>query len=375
MRVCLDLTPGIQGHAGIGRYAEELARALLDACKDVDVRLFYTDPLRRVPLPPLDTLPRRTLPLSNRPWRLSVLLGNWLHVSMDRVVGEADVFHATDHLLPPLRATRSVFTVYDLTVFEQPATHSCLNRWFTRLMLPRFLRAADAVIAVSRSTQDDLARHYPFVMGKTVVIHPGVTPHFRPAGRDTLERVRREYALPARFFLHVGTIEPRKNLITLFEAFKRAELDNVGLVIAGKRGWLSETTLARMHQLGLERSVRLVGRVPDHDLPALYTLAEAFVFPSLYEGFGFPVIEAMACGTPVLCSDTSSLPEVVGDAALLLPAQDVRQWAEALVMIAHDASLRADLSRRGQRQAARFTWQESACRTCEVYREVYAHRD
>jgi glycosyltransferase involved in cell wall biosynthesis len=374
MRICIDLTPAIQGHAGIGRYAEEMARALVELGSDDDLQLFYTDTGQRTPKPPLDRLPRRVLPWPNKPWRLIVLLHTFLRLRMDRWLGGVDIFHATDHLLPPLGRTGSVLTVYDLTFITQPETHRALNRSFTTLMMPRFLRAADAVVAISESTRRDIERYYPFAGLRTSVVHMGVSSRFRPASTEAMASARRKYALPGRFFLYVGTIEPRKNLVTLFEAFKRAELPDMNLVIAGRKGWLYDETLARLRAMGLEQVVRFTGFVPDEDLPALYSLAEAFVFPSLYEGFGLPVLEAAACGTPVLCSNTSSLPEVVGDAALLLPPDDVRSWGEGLVQIAQEPALRADLSQRGRRQAARFSWHTAAGQMRELYREVYARR-
>ncbi len=375
--ITVDYTPAIQQHAGIGRYADELARALIALQPDDDWRLFFVDPEQRTPAPPLNTLPRTTLRLSNKPWRLRVLLFTYLRRKQDHTIGATDIFHATDHLLPHLSHTRSVFTLHDLTALTFPAAHTRLNRRFLQLMLPHFLRDADLVIADSASTQRDALRLYRLPAERVRVVHLGVDPRFQPAAPAAQAQVRARYRLPERFILSVGTLEPRKNLITLLEAYQalRAPCPDVQLVIAGGRGWHDDPFFKRLHALGLEGCVQLVGRVPDEDLPALYSQAEVFAFPSLYEGFGLPVLEAMACGTPVVCSNTSSLPEVAGEAAIQIAPTEVREWTQVLEQISHDPALRASLRERGLKQATRFTWEATARQTYAIYQEVYAaHR-
>lgn len=373
MRVTIDYTPAIQQHAGIGRYADELTRALIALYPADEWRLFYVDSEQRTPVPPLDALPRMTLRQSNKPWRLRVLLATYLRRSQDRVIGKTELFHATDHLLPCLSHPRSVFTLHDLTPLTFPATHTQLNRRFLQLMLPHFLRAANLVIADSISTQRDAVRLYGLTTERVRVVHLGVDPRFQPAPHDIQEQVRAHYHLPDHFILSVSTLEPRKNLITLLDAYHalRAERSDVSLVIAGGCGWHSEPFFNRLRALGLENTVHLLGRVPDEDLPALYTLAEVFAFPSLYEGFGLPVLEAMASGTPVISSDTSSLPEVVGNAGLLLPPNDVLRWKEALMQVTTNAAVRVELRELGIKQAAPFTWENTARQTHAIYQEVY----
>jgi glycosyltransferase involved in cell wall biosynthesis len=189
-----------------------------------------------------------------------------------------------------------------------------------------------------------------------------------------LEKVRSRYGLPERFILHVGTIEPRKNLPTLFQSLKLLSTREVRLVIAGRKGWSCEEIFAQLARLGLESQVVFTGFVLDEDLPALYSLAEVFAYPSLYEGFGLPPLEAMACGTPVVSSNSSSLPEVVGDAAILVAPGDVPGWKEAFETLLARPELKASLRESGLRRASRFTWEAAALKTREVYREVYANR-
>jgi glycosyltransferase involved in cell wall biosynthesis len=378
IRVTVDLTPTLQTQAGLGRYAAELAKALL-ATQPADERLelFYTDPQQRQPPAPLHTLPGKRLGLASKPWRLRVLLAHLFQRPQDRTIGNPDVFLATDHLLPFLQRSSTIFTIGDVTFISHAQTHSRLNRTYLRLMMPYFLRRADVVVAISRCTLQDACQHYPVVANKGHVVYPAVDKHFRPiVDQSLLEAVRSRYNLPAHFWLYVGTIEPRKNLVTLFEAFKQAlpQLEGSKLVIAGKKGWLYDEILARLKALGLEEHVLFTGYVPDDDLPALYSLAQAFVFPSLYEGFGLPILEAMACGTPVICSNRSSLPEVAGEAALLLSPEDTRGWAEAMSQLKQNESLQADLRERGLRQVKGFTWETTAQHTRQLYREIYANR-
>jgi glycosyltransferase involved in cell wall biosynthesis len=378
LRLAIDLTPTLQTQAGLGRYAAELAKALL-ATQPADERLelFYTDPQQRQPPAPLHTLPGKRLALASKPWRLRVLLAHLFQRPQDRMIDSPDVFLATDHLLPFLPQTSTIFTIHDVTFISHPHTHSRLNRSYLRLMMPYFLRRAKAVVAVSQCTLQNACQYYPIVATKGYVIYSGVDGHFQPVvDQAVLDLVRSRYKLPAHFWLYVGTIEPRKNLVTLFEAFKQAlpQLEGDKLVIAGKKGWLYDEILARLKALGLEDHVLFTGYVPDAELPALYTLAQAFVFPSLYEGFGLPILEAMACGTPVICSNRSSLPEVAGEAALLLSPDNPRGWAEAMSQLKQNESLRADLRERGLRQVKGFTWETTAQHTRQLYREIYANR-
>jgi glycosyltransferase involved in cell wall biosynthesis len=204
---------------------------------------------------------------------------------------------------------------------------------------------------------------------------PGVKSLFRPVrDPERLDEVRSRYALPERFILYVGTIEPRKNLATLFEAVKLLPLAEVKVVIVGPTGWLSHETFVRLPRLGLEERVILTGFVPEDDLAALYSLAEVFAYPSIYEGFGLPVLEAMACGTPVVSANSSSLPEVVGDAGIMVAPEDAAGWKETLEQVLRNAALQTELRERGLRRAALFTWEAAALSTREVYRQVHAHR-
>jgi len=385
VKIAVDFTPAIQRHAGIGRYAEELARALValrggpDPPRQGDeIRLFYTDPQGRLPAPPLDALPRQMLRWANKPWRMRVLLSSYARLPMDSLLGDADVFHATDHLLPPLRRVHSVFTLYDLSFLKYPETHLPLNRWFSRLMMPLFLRRAGAVISISQHTKADAVRYYGLDESKIHVIPLGVDSRFHPAhDRAILATVRARYHLPDRFILSVGTIEPRKNLLTLLRAYERLRATADGthrLVLVGTRGWRAEQFLAALASSPVRHEVVLAGPVPDVDLPLVYGAADLFVYPSLYEGFGLPPLEAMACGVPVIASSAASLPEVVGDAGLLVDPHSAEELAAAMRRVLGDETLRGALRMKGLARASSFSWSETARRTYEVYQDVYYAR-
>lgn len=383
MRVCWDVSPAVHGRAGLGRYVQELAAAILARDAQNEYVAFYNRSAEaRVPVP-LDALPQLTTRQGDKPWRLRAAVSHVLRLSQDRLFPSIDLFHATDNLLPFLTAIPSVFTLHDLVFRFHPDTVSWANRLFLQVMTRRFLQAADAIIAVSECTKRDAQRLYGIADSKISVVHEGVHERFQPCRPDAVTAVRRRYGLPARYLLFVGTVEPRKNLAVLLDALvalKRRISDGAGganvpkLVIVGKKGWLSGGFFRRLRELALEPGVVLPGFVPDDDLPAVYSGAACFVFPSLYEGFGLPVLEAMACGAPVICSNASSLPEICGDAALLFDPRSPAELTTIIERVLADAALRGELVERGLRQAAKFTWQRTAERTLDVYADVAGRR-
>ncbi|MCS6803238.1 MAG: glycosyltransferase family 1 protein [Chloroflexota bacterium] len=374
MRITIDLSAAVRRHGGLGRYAHELTAALVALDRGDDYQAFLHSAGRDLrPDPPLDRLPVRRIPLDAKPWRMSVLLASFAHLPLDAAIGPTTIFHGTDHLLPPTRRIRTVFTVHDLIFRFYPEHHLPLNRWYLTLMMPRFLRAADALIAVSEQTKRDVVALYGVPAERIHVIYEGVASRFQPVD-DPAQRaaLRQRLGLPERFLLYLGTIEPRKNLIALLDAYQSlvAAGETADLVIAGRRGWLFEPVFAHVRRLGLERRVHFLGWVEDADTPTLLSAARAFVFPSLYEGFGLPPLEAMACGTPVVASNTSSLPEVVGDAGLLVPPTDRAALAAALRRVLADDPLVTALREKGLRRARRFRWEKTALETLAVYRTV-----
>jgi glycosyltransferase involved in cell wall biosynthesis len=374
MRIAIDLSPAVHQKAGLGRYARTLAEHLtaLDHGNEY-IAFAYGRPAQDALPPSLRMLPRANIPLDVRPWRMGVWLGHALGLSLDRVLPRVDIFHATEHLLPPLKNARTVFTLHDLIFQFFPEFHLPLNRWFLRNAMPHFLRRADAIIAVSECTKRDAMQFYHVPADKITVIYEGVNPALRPAtDPNVIAAARARYAHNQPFLLFLSTIEPRKNIPALVDALQvlRARGLPHRLLVAGRRGWLYQGVFEHVRQAGMESQVDFLDYVPDADLPALFAACDAFVFPSLYEGFGLPPLEAMACGAPVVCSNTSSLPEVVGDAALCVNPRDVGEIAAAVERVIHDDRLRAELRAKGIARAAQFSWERAARETLNVYQEV-----
>ncbi len=371
--VCIDVSPTAQKHAGLGRYAGEIARALAEN-GDTELSLFYNRQ-GDAQLPDyLSNIPCKTVNVGNKPWRMGVLASQLVRWPMDSTFGAADIFHATNHLLAHFKQARTVYTLHDLIFLRYPEYHLPYNRWYLTYTMPRYLRAADVIITPSKHSKQDAIEFYGLPESKIKVIYEAPAPYFKPAvDRTSLDRVRQKYSLPEKFILHVATIEPRKNLTRLLEAFKSILDDwpDFKLVLIGKKGWLYDSFFQHLRALGLQEQVIFPGFVAEADLPACYQLAKVFVYPSLYEGFGLPPLEAMACGIPVISSNSSSLPEVVGDAGLLFEPTDTAALVAALKRVLSDPQLRADLQNRALARAQKFSWTKAVDELMAVYRSLY----
>jgi glycosyltransferase involved in cell wall biosynthesis len=367
---------------GTERYSYELIAALARVDRWRRYTL-YTNGLPAA-LPPLGpNFALRSIPLP----RL------WTHARLGPALAAArpDLLFVPSHVVP-LAHPASVVTIHDLGYLAFPEAHTARRRLELNLTTRWSLRAARRVIAISQATKDDLLRHYGADPGRVAVVHHGLSQGFGPVEDPAaIVAARARHGLGAPYLLYVGTLQPRKNLERLIEAFALAlqdegpktkeegsdsgssfdlRLSSLTLAIAGRKGWLSDAIERRARELGIAERVRFLGYLPDADLPALLSGATAFVFPSLYEGFGMPVLEAMACGAPVLTANSSSLPEVAGDAALLVDPRDTHAIAAAIVRLVHDRALRADLRARGLARAATFTWERCANETIHVLAEA-----
>ncbi len=355
----------VRERTGTERYSYELIAALA-RIDHFNPYLLYSNGLPEA-LPPLGpNFNLRSLPLP----RL------WTHARLGPALlrERPGLLFVPAHVIPLLHPP-SLVTIHDLGYLTFPEAHTARRRLELDLSTRWNLHAARHVIAISQATKDDLVRSYQVNPERISVIHHGLSADFRPVEDGAaLQALRARYNLHAPYFLYVGTIQPRKNLMRLIEAFAQAlpAMSHDGatplLVLAGRQGWLSEAILRRAHELGIASAVRFLGYVPDHELPALLTAAQAFVFPSLYEGFGMPLLEAMACGTPVLTSTSSALPEVAGGAALLVEPTDRAALAAGLVRLASDSALRTNLRHLGFARAAQFTWERCARMTLERLR-------
>jgi glycosyltransferase involved in cell wall biosynthesis len=364
----VDVSAAVHRKGGIGRYADSLARALIGR-QPGQFALFYNRGRDTSPLIGLESVPTRTIHAGYKPWRMAVWLGQLAGVSFNRLMPGAELYHATEHLLLPLRGIPTVLTVHDMIFKLFPEHLKRLNHWYLNATMPLYCRRADAIIAVSLSSKRDLVAQYGLDREKVTVVYEAASHEFVPASPSALDEVKRRYGLPDRFLIHVGTIEPRKNLVRLVEALE--QLRDAGLTIpllvAGVKGWLYDRFFRRLAQLQVRDAVLFPGYVPAADLPLLYGAATAAVMPSVYEGFGLPVLEAMACGTPVISSNASSLPEVGGDAARYFDPYDVDAMADAIRAVWIDPDLRVTLRQEGLAQAARFSWERAAEETMAVY--------
>jgi glycosyltransferase involved in cell wall biosynthesis len=384
MRVGLDvsLVPGQR--AGIGQYAWQLARALAAVDGDTSYRLypvFYYivhPEYARAELPAAAnvSVAFRAVPpaLVRRLWAPGT--PGWLK---EMALGAVDVLHSTTFCVPRLRRrTPLVVTVYDLSFVTHPEFHLPANVAHCLAGTRAAIERADAIIAISEHTRRDLVERLGAPAERIVVTPLAADPSLAPV-TDSARRdaVRRRYRLPERFALFLGALEPRKNLPRLLEAYAGLETAvrrDVRLVVAGAAGWLNDRVHAQVEALGLAPAVHFAGYIETGDVAPLYSLADVLVYPSLYEGFGLPVLEAMACGTPVIASNVAALPEVAADAALLVDPGDVDSLRDALARVLDDAGLRADLARRGRARAEHFSWTRCARQTHALYRSLTGAR-
>ena len=368
MRICFDYSAALQQGAGIGRYSRELLPRLRALLGDERLALFANAGQRGAPPLALAALRWHRSPLANKPWRVRVAADYLLRTTQDRQFPDVALFFAADHLLPRFGEIASIINIHDLSFLTHPQYHSRASRVFQRLLMPHFARHATHITTPSEATRRDIQRFYGIAADAITVIPEGVDAQFRqPPTPDAIAALRAQFALPRPFVLYVGTLEPRKNVANLATAFAALIADPamppVDLVLAGGLGWLYEPTLRHIEALGLGDRVRRIGYVADADLPALYAAASVFVFPSWYEGFGLPPLEALACGTPVIASNAASLPEVIGDAGLLVAPGDTAALTAALRRLLTDATLAAQFRAHGPAHAAAFTWERTAAQT------------
>lgn len=285
-----------------------------------------------------------------------------------------DVVHSLHYSFPlaPMRA-KKVVTIHDMTSFQMPEVHIPIKRRYFHVSIRAAARWADALIFVSRSSQNDFLKYFPRDPASCHVVALGKSDEFRrDLDPQQVSRVVRNLGLATPYILFIGMIEPRKNLDRLVRAFSAvaAKFPSHTLVIAGSKGWRYQGLFDLVRSLGLEKRVVFTGFVAEQDKPYLIRGAQVFVYPSLYEGFGIPVLEALACGTPTLTSNVSSIPEITGDAALLVDPANDQEIADGLERLLRDASLRAALADRSIQRSALFSWTITAAETLEVYRKA-----
>jgi glycosyltransferase involved in cell wall biosynthesis len=293
---------------------------------------------------------------------------------------KADLVHGLVNVLPLATNVPGVVTVHDLSFLRMPEKFPAAKRFYLSKMCPASVAKARRVIAVSTQTADDLIHFFNTEAEKVDIVYNGVESRFSPGQTKAIEAFRAQKGLPDRFLFYLGTLEPRKNLVRLVEAYKgwraqaRSADKDVKLVIAGGKGWFYKQIFQLVQELGLTEHVLFPGFIPRQELPDWYRAAEVFVYPSLFEGFGLPVVEAMACGTPVVCSHIPCLLEVARDAALTFPAENTDELIAAINLMVTQPAVRAEMRQRGLIQARRFSWERAAQETVAVYEKALSGR-
>ena len=356
--------------AGVSRYTEALVRELPNVGPDEEYVVFTgpeRPPVARGFDPGIEWVHAR-LPTARPETRII-----W-----EQTVGATiarryrlDLIHAPVNVAPLVTGAARVVTIHDLAFLHYPEQYPGAKQRYLRLMTRLSVRRAARVIAVSEATRQDVIRLYGARPEKVVTVPNGVSGDYLPLPVEQVEAFRAAQSLPERFILFVGTLQPRKNLETLLRAYAQVA-DEIGweLVVVGAAGWSYAPIFETARSLGLAERVRFAGYVAGEDLPLWYNAAGMFVYPAFYEGFGLPLLEAMACGTPVIAADTSSLPEVVGDAGLLVDPHDAGALAQAIRRLAGSETLRDDLGKRGQQRASAYSWRRTAEETLVVYRDA-----
>jgi glycosyltransferase involved in cell wall biosynthesis len=371
MVIGIDYTAGLKQSGGIGRYTKGLVTTLARLDTTHQYRLLTTKDASLADLQLFNNYANFShcrYPLAER-WMTIGWHRFYLPIPVEWFAGEVDLFHSPNFILPPTRHAKTLLTVHDLSFMRHPqGAWPSLRNWLNKVV-PRSLARADHVLADSEHTKRDLIELFSLSADNITVVGAGVEPRFQLL-TDITQRdaVRARYRLPEKFILGLGTLEPRKNFVGLIQAFEDSPVrETHHLVIGGGKGWLYEEIFATAAASPMAERIHLIGFVADEDLPLLYNLADVFAYPSHYEGFGIPVIEAMACGTPVVCADNSCLPEVAGQAAMLVKATDKAALAAALYTLVTDMTARQQAIERGLQQARQFTWEAAAQRLLQVY--------
>ena len=379
MRIAIDYTAAIRQEAGIGNYVRYLVDAVLEQDKENQYTLLTTGrPTQERPFPKAANVRARSLVIPDR--YLNILWYRWrLPLSATFFTGHVDIYHGPDFVLPPLNGkVRKIVTVHDLAFIKHPEYAVPELAAYLKKVVPEAVASADVIAAVSHATRQTLVEYFKTPPEKITIIPNGIRSHFRRISDPILlAATRNKFGLKHPLVLGVGTLEPRKNHLGLIKAFHKAQ-SAAGqkrrpamLALAGGPGWLYDETQELIAKLKLEKKVRFLGRVSELELITLYSLADVFAFPSFFEGFGVPPLEAMACGAPVITSNTSSWPEVVGDAALQVNPHNTGELANAINRLLEDQALQEELRQKGFARAQLFTWPKAASKMLAVYQQLY----
>lgn len=372
MHVVIDTQALLEPLAGIGRYTHNLLKTFGEIDRENHYYLYYGASFRqsRAALPHFDN-PNFQNKLIRFPGRIFRLLTEKMHVLP---VGSFfsrgyDIYHGLNYHVPRLNFP-SILNIYDLSYILFPQCFTKKRLGDIRRKVSSSVRRAEVIITGSEAAKADIVNSLKVAEEKIEVIPFGLERAFKPVDAEKVAAIREKYRLPDRFILFVGTIEPRKNIIGLLDAYNRLGKSDPGLVIVGRRGWLFQEIFKEVERLNLADKVIFPGHIPESDLPLVYNAASVFVYPSLYEGFGFPPLEAMACGVPVITSNTSSLPGIVGDAGILVNPEKTDEIVQAIKDVLEDDSRRQVMVKKGFERAKAFSWEKCARETIKLYKKV-----
>ncbi len=364
MKIAIDIREAVRSkRTGKGWYAFQMIKHLLELNED-NAYILYTD----LPFADFEKYPHvqmKFFPPSALRWHLKVL--------QDVKKIKPDIYFAPSSFIVPALAPKwlkVVITVHDLVAWLFPMRHNMKATFIERLTLPRALKKGAYVTTVSENTKKDLIKIFKTKDEKIEVIPCAASEAFRAFSHQEIQKFRHEKNLPEKYLLAVGTLEPRKNMKTLIKCMSQIPAD-ISLYIIGGKGWQYEEIFDEVKKNGLENRIKFLGYVEEKELPLYYNAATCFIFPSLYEGFGIPPLEAMQCGCPVVCSNTSSLPEVVGDSALLVDPLSSSDMSKAINSILSDSKLADSLREKGLAQAKKFSWVKSAESLQEIFKRIY----
>jgi len=373
MLIGIDGLPLTSRRTGVGHYTFELAHALALIAPDEQFSLISQSPFHATVLAEIKTAPLLNLGLKNP--ATTLISRRWWAIGLPLYLKRAgiDLFHGTNYDVPLWNKRRNIITVHDLSIFSHPEKHKDDIGRRARRRLPIMIRSTARIITPTESVKREIVERFGTEPDKITVIPEAARQAFRPAHLNETAETRRRLDIKNDFILFVGTIEPRKNLSTLVRAFAqvtRRTSRQLQLVIAGGQGWLMDDFHLLINEAGIRDFVRMTGYLDDEDLRALYSSCKVFVYPSLYEGFGLPPLEAMACGAPVIASRISALSETLEDSALFIDPTDVEAVAKTIVDLLENEEQRIRLASRGLKHAARFSWEKTARLTLEAYYQV-----
>lgn len=352
--------------AGIHQYIAQVLRHLPWEEEGPDY-VVYTRQTNDIAALPGKTAVSTRLPTERRLFRIAWEQLVWPWQARRRQI---DLLHSMAFVTPVLTRIPTVVTVFDLSFMHYPDSFPAAQRRYLTGQTRRSCRHARRIITISESSRQDVHRFFDIPPARIDVVRPGLDPAYHPPTPPQLAAFRAKMGLDRRVVLHVGTLQPRKNIPVLLDAFARLADPALQLVLVGGKGWLFDDIFRRVEALGIAQQVQFTGYVPDAELPLWYAAADLFVFPSVYEGFGMPVVEAMACGTPVIAADTSSIPEATGAAGLLFDPHDAAQLAERMANVLYDDAQSDKMRRLGQQQAQQFSWETAGRETAVVYQKA-----